>query len=220
MAQSDLAAQRGAFHKHECLPKAVERPYHATSFAGLGSMYLITGRNKFTPKTNKPWSSQNRCKDKGVLSNSEIASCRNHPHINLIILFYPCTLMALPSHNKSTIPKYFSIETTLLQLLSLFPASRRKSQISLPLGTEGRGKKAAVLTGEKLSQQPEPGTELCSLGGETSSPNPRIHAAIRRMRDRWLFLFAFFFFFLEVLSSEKKENALLIRKKNDITTPN
>lgn len=87
--------------------------------------------------------------------------------------------MALPSHNMSTVPKYFSIDTTLFQLLSFFTASRRKSLISLQLGMGVGGKRAAVLTEEKLSQQPEPGTELgsrlFSLGRETSSPNPRKH---------------------------------------------
>lgn len=125
--------------------------------------------------------------------------------------------MAFPSHNKSTVPKYFSMETALLQLLPFFLSSRRKSWISLPLGMEGRGKKAAVLTEEKLSQQPEPGTELCSLGGEASSPSPRIHIAIRRMRERfcffvWLF-FSCLFFFPGSAGFRRKENALLIRTK-------
>lgn len=76
------------------------------------------------------------------------------------------------------------------------------------------GKRAAVLTEEKLSQQPEPGIELgsrlFSLGGEASSPNPRTYIAISKIRD-------FFFFFPSAVPSEEKcqkfRNAPLIRKE-------
>lgn len=116
--------------------------------------------------------------------------------------------MTLLSHNMPALPKYFSIGTTLFQLLSFFAGSRRKNLISLQLGTGVGGKRAAVLTEEKLSQQPEPGIELgsrlFSLGGEASSPNPRIYIAISKIRD---------FFFFQCCAFRRGGNALLIRKE-------
>lgn len=70
------------------------------------------------------------------------------------------------------------------------------------------GKRATVLTEEKLSQQPEPGTELgsqlFSLAGESSSPNPRIYVAISKIKD---------FFFSQCYAFRRGRNTLLISKE-------
>lgn len=74
------------------------------------------------------------------------------------------------------------------------------------------GKRAAVLAEEKLSQQPEPGTRLgsrlFSLGGEASSPNPRIYVAISKIRDG---------VFFSVLCLQKREKCPVNQERNDAT---
>jgi len=115
------------------------------------------------------------------------------------------------------LPKCFSLGMTLFQLLSFFAASRRKSLISLQLGMGVGGKRASVLTEQKRSQQPEPGIELgsqlFSLGGEVSSPNPRIYITISKIRGFCQFLVLFLFCFLQCSALRRGRNALLIGKE-------
>lgn len=111
----------------------------------------------------------------------------------------------------SALHKYFSIGTTFFQLFSFFAAGRRKKLISLQLGKGVGGKRAAVLIEEKLSQQPEPGTELgsqlFSLDEEASSPDPKIYIALSTIRD----LMGFYFQYCAIRRTGRK--ALLIRKE-------
>lgn len=107
----------------------------------------------------------------------------------------------------------------MFELLVFFAASRRKSLVSLQLGMGVGGKRAAVLTEEKLSQQPEPGIELgsrlFSLGGEASSPNPRTYIAISKIRD-------FFFFFSQCCAFRREMSEIqkcpVNQERKDVTT--
>lgn len=93
-------------------------------------------------------------------------------------------------------------------MLSLQLAGEKRL-ISLQPGMGVGGKRAAVLTKETLSQQPEPGIELgsqlFSLNEEASSPDPRIYIAISKIRG----LLGFYF---QSCAMRRGGKALLIRK--------